>query len=188
MTLYKFLRNTHLLTGVFSCLFLLMYGVSSVQMAHNTWFNLKPGVADSEAALAPGMTNPREVARQLMDRGLVRGELAQVRGTGFRVIRPGTVYEVAYSPETGAAKIRSNVAGFMGMLNRIHHVAGLWHEYTLTNLWGAFVAITSVLLIVLAATGIYLWFAIHTERVTGFILLAASLGFSLTLMALIRTA
>jgi hypothetical protein len=188
MTLYKFLRNTHLLTGVFAFLFLMMYGVSSVQMAHNTWFNLKPAVAESQVALAAGMSNARDVARQLMDRGVVRGELAQVHGAAFRIIRPGTVYEVSYTPQTGEAKIRTNVAGLMGMVNRIHHVAGLQHEYMLTNVWGLFVAITSILLVILALTGIYLWFKIHTERLIGSILLTVSLGFSLTLVVLIRTA
>ena len=188
MTLYKFLRNTHLLTGVFAFLFLLVYGVSSVQMAHNTWFNLKPAITESQVALAAGVSNPRDVARQLMDRGAVSGELAQVQGANFRVIRPGTVYEVSYSPQSGEAKIRTNVAGLMGMLNRIHHVAGLWHEYTLTNLWGLLVAVTSILLVILALTGIYLWFKIHTERMIGSVLLAVSLGFSLTLVVLIRTA
>jgi hypothetical protein len=188
MTLYKFLRNTHLLIGLFSFLFLMMYGVSSVQMSHNTWFNLKPAVSDSRVALAPGIENPRDVARQLMNRGLVRGELAQVQNSRFRIIRPGTVHEVSYSSRTGEAKIRTNVAGVMGMLNRIHHVAGLWHEYTLTNVWAVFVAITSILLVILALTGIYLWFKMHSERVIGAILLAVSLGFSLTLMVLIRSA
>jgi hypothetical protein len=188
MTLYKFLRNTHLLIGLFSFLFLMMYGVSSVQMSHNSWFKMKPGVTESQVALTPGIADARDVARQLMDRGLVRGELAQVQASSFRILRPGTVHEVNYSPQTGEAKIRTSVAGLMGMLNRIHHVAGLWHEYTLTNVWAVFVAITSILLVTLALTGIYLWFKIHTERVIGAILLAVSLGFSLMLIVLIRTA
>ena len=188
MTLYKFLRNTHLLIGLFSFLFVMMYGVSSVQMSHNAWFNLKPAVTESQVTLATGITDPRDIARQLMDRGAVRGELTQIRDSTFRVIRPGAVHEVNYSPQTGVAMIRTSVAGFLGMLNRIHHVAGLWHEYTLINVWGLFVGIISILLIVLALTGIYLWFTIHTERVIGSILLIVSLGFSLTLIVLIRTA
>ena len=192
MTMYKWLRNTHLLLGLFSFLFLLMYGVSSVQMAHNTWFDLKPAVAESQTTLAAGLDNPRVIARQLMDRGEVRGELQQIRTNrpnySFRVVRPGTVHEVDYSAQTGAAKIRTSVAGLMGMLNRIHHVNGVWHEYTLTNVWGVFVGIISMMLVIMSLTGIYLWFKIHTERVIGVILLALSLGYSLTLIVLIRTA
>ena len=92
------------------------------------------------------------------------------------------------SADGRAVKIRTNVANFMGMMNRIHHVGGLWHDYTLTNVWGVFVGLISVMLIVLSLTGIYLWFKIHTERVIGVALLALSLSYSLTLIALIRTA
>jgi len=192
MTIYKFLRNTHLLLGLFSFLFLMMYGVSSVQMVHTTWFDLKPRVIESEATLARDVTNPRDAGRQLMDQGLVKGELQQIRNTGagynFRVVRPGTVYEVDYVAQTGATKIRTSVATFMGMLNRIHHVGGLWHEYTLTNVWAVFVGVISVMLILLSLTGIYLWFKIHTERLIGAVLLALSLGYSVTLIVLMRTA
>ena len=107
MTLYKFLRNTHLLIGLFSFLFVMMYGVSSVQMSHNAWFNLKPAVTESQVTLATGITDPRDIARQLMDRGAVRGELTQIRDSTFRVIRPGAVHEVNYSPQTGVATIRT---------------------------------------------------------------------------------
>jgi hypothetical protein len=190
--MYKLLRNTHLLTGVFAFLFLMMYGVSSVQMSHTAWFNLRPATSESEIAMDPGVASPRDLARRLMDRDAVRGELAQIQprpdGYSFRVIRPGTVHEVTYASATGAAKIRTNVAGFMGMLNRIHHVGGLWHEYTITNLWGLFTGLTAALLIVLALTGIYLWFKIHSERLIGSILLTVSLAFSLTLIFLIRGA
>ena len=190
--MYKWIRNTHLLIGLFACLFLLMYGVSSVQMAHNKWFSNRPAVTESEIALTTGVNEARSVARELMDRHGLKGELAQVRQTGqsfnFRIVRPGTVYEVAYTPETGTAKVKTNVANFMGMLNRIHHIGGLWHDFTLTNIWAIFVGLISVALIVLSLTGIYLWFKIHTERVIGVILLTLSLGYSLTLIVLIRTA
>jgi hypothetical protein len=190
--MYKWIRNTHLLIGLFAFLFLLMYGVSAVQMAHNRWFNNKPAVTESEIALTAGVTDARVVARELMDRHGLRGELAQVRkaayGLSFRIVRPGTVYEVAYSPETGNAKVKTNVANIMGMLNRIHHIGGLWHDFTLTNVWAVFVGLVSVALILLSLTGIYLWFKIHSERVIGIILLTLSLGYNLTLIVLIRMA
>src|SRR4051812_5114820 len=135
--MYKFIRNTHLLIGLFCFLFLLMYGVSAVQMAHNRWFDNRPVVSESEYKLDAGAADARAVARQLMDRHRLRGELAQVRKADgnliFRIQRPGTVYEVSYAPASGAAKVKTNVANFIFMLNRIHHVGGLWHEFTLTN-------------------------------------------------------
>src|SRR6266568_2294149 len=110
--MYKWIRNTHLLIGLFASLFLLMYGVSAVQMAHNKWFSNKPTVTESEVSLAAGINDARVVARELMDRHGLKGEVAQVRKAGqgfsFRIVRPGTVYEVAYAPETGVAKIKTN--------------------------------------------------------------------------------
>ena len=188
--MYRWLRNTHMFLGLFSLLFLLMYGVSSVQMAHGQWFNLRPAVRRSQMTVRG--ESARAVARQLMDTQGLRGELSQVRqtknGFNFRIVRPGTVYEVDYVQATGEAQIRTNEANFMGMLNRIHHIEGLWHEFSLLNTWGALVGMVSAALILMALTGIYLWFQLHEERVIGAILLSLSLGYSLTLMVLIRIA
>jgi hypothetical protein len=190
--MYKWLRNTHLLLGLFAFMFLLMYGMSSVQMAHNRWFDLRPAVSETTVTLAAGTDSPRAVARELMDRHGLRGDLNQVRqtatGATFRIARPGTVYEVQYTAANGEARVKTNTAGFMGMLNRIHHIGGLWHEYALINVWGALVGVVSASLVVIGITGVYLWFKIHTERVIGLVLLAVSLGYSVTLMVLIRTA
>ena len=71
-------------------------------------------MTESEIALTAGVNEARSVARELMDRHGLKGELAQVRQAGqsfnFRIVRPGTVYEVAYTPETGTAKVKTNVA------------------------------------------------------------------------------
>jgi hypothetical protein len=189
--MYKFLRNSHLILGAFSFLFVLMYGVSSVQMAHNTWFNNKPLVNESSEKIAP-MMDARKAARVLMDKYSWRGELGQVTTRRddlvFRVIRPGVVYEVTYAPVSGDTKIKTNVANWMGMLNRIHHIGGFWHEYSLINVWSVFVALISVSLILIALSGIYLWFKIHKERLIGGVLLAGGLIYGLGLMILLRIA
>src|ERR1041385_7217387 len=102
---------------------LLMYGVSSVQMSHNSWFNLKPAVTTTELSLAPNAADARAVARELMEQHGVRGEVTQARASAelmnVTITRPGTVYQVDYTPATGAAKVRDNHAGFMGMMNRL---------------------------------------------------------------------
>jgi hypothetical protein len=164
-----------------------MYGLSSVQMSHNRWFENRPAISERETPVRGA--SPRQVAAELMAQGL-RGELAQVSatpdGANFRIVRPGTVYEVAWAG--GTAKIKTNQANFMGMLNRIHHIGGLWHEFTLVNIWGFFVGAVSLALLILGPTGIYLWFKIHQERLIGAILLALGLGWGLTLLVLIRAA
>jgi len=104
----------------------------------------------------------------------------------IRIVRPGTVYDVQYSAGTGKATVKENIAGFMGLLNRVHHIGGLWHDYALTNAWAIFVALVSAGLVVISATGLYLWFKLRPERRVGAVLLSASLLVSLTLMVLLR--
>lgn len=190
--MYRLLRNTHLLLGLSCCLFLLMYGVSSVQMSHNTWFNLRPAVSTTEYTLAPGITDARAIANELISAHGLRGEVTQVRpgptALSLTITRPGTVYQVEYTPAAGVAKVRDNHAGFMGMLNRLHHVNGVRHDYWLINIWGALVGIVSLALLTLGGTGIYLWFKIHRERIIGSILLAGGLGYGMTLLILLRRA
>ena len=191
MTTHRALRNTHLLLGLFCCLWLLMYGVSSLQMAHNRWFVLRPEVTIAHLPLPPGADGARAVARELMDAHIVRGEVTQVRTVdttlAFTVVRPGTVYQVEYAPATGGTIVRESRAGFMGMLNRLHHVGGVAHGYWLINAWGVFTGIVSASLVGIGLTGIYWWFQMHRERKIGGVLLAVSLTWSVTLMIALRS-
>ena len=189
--MYLWMRNTHLWLGTLGSLFLLVYGVSAVQMGHNRWFRPAPTVSEREVTLpAEAMASPRAAARALMDGHGLRGEIAQVvdgaASVSFRIVRPGTVAEVKVDRASRKARVRTSVAPFMGMLNRIHHVAGVHHEYALLNLWGVLVAVVSLSLILIGATGIYLWFKLHAERRTGAVLLALSLGYSVPLVVWLR--
>lgn len=190
--LYRVFRNTHLLFGVFCCLFLLMYGISAVQMAHNKWFDLRPDVTTLQVTLPAKQADARVVARELMDGSGLRGDLSGIHAAPqnltFNIVRPGTVDQVTYSLPTGETTVRENRAGVMGMMNRLHHAAGFAGAYWWDSAWGIFIAIVSVGLFVIGLTGVYLWFKIHTERLIGVILLVLSLGYSLTLLVLIRAA
>jgi hypothetical protein len=188
---YHYIRNTHLLLALFCGFFLLMYGVSSIQMAHNKWFQSKGLATTTKAQLPPSLTDSRAVGRQLMNRFGFRGELVQVRpgpkNLRFMIARPGVIYQVNYAIATGDTQMTDNQSTFMFMMNRIHHLAGLDHDYWLTNAWGVFVGIVSVSLIVIGLTGLYLWFKMHRERAIGAVLLVLSFGYSLTLLAIVRT-
>ena len=188
--MYRWLREIHLALGVFSFGFLVLYGVSAVQMAH---FNVPVRASEARVALSGAAGgDARAVARELMERGLVRGVLREVEAgeasLRFRLERLGTVHSVTYFHDRGEALVHTRDSGLLGVLNRLHHTAGFWHESPALKAWGVFVAITSAALILLAATGIYLWSRLRNERRVGAFLLAAGLMYSLTLVWLIRTA
>jgi hypothetical protein len=119
--LYPILRDVHLTTGLFSMLFVLMYGWSSVQFAHPTWAETKPVSVEWQTQLAPGLA-PRDAAQALRTGLKLEGDLAQIRQangvTQFRLVKPGVVQEVRYDVATGSAQMKTNRWGFAGMMNR----------------------------------------------------------------------
>jgi hypothetical protein len=191
--MYKNIRTLHLLLASVSLPFLLMYGISAVQMAHGTWFDMKPAVSETQVQLQPGLADGRAVAREVTSAApRVRGELTNVRAGSaevtLRLVLPGIVHDVRYQNASGETSVKTSVAGTMGMLNRLHHAAGLWHEPITLRLWGVVVAIVSAALLLLGATGIYMWFARRSERVLGAVLLAVNLVVVIVLLGVMRSA
>jgi len=191
LTMYKIVRNIHLLLASFSLPFLIMYGVSAVQMSHSTWFQMKPAVHERELPITAGLTDARAIAREIMDRDrAVKGEVSNVQpndgGVVLRIVLPGTVREVRYERASGVARVKTSVAGVMGMLNRLHHWAGFWHEPVSMKVWAFTVAIASAALVLLGASGIYMWFTRRSERRIGIALLGINLVFAITVLTLLR--
>ena len=189
--MYRTFRTIHLLLASFSLPFLLMYAVSAVQMTHSEWFDLKPTIHEDTLPLAPGLDGARMVARDVMERrSSVRGELSAIQtsptGSTFRIVVPGTVHEIKYVRATGTTTIKTSIAGVMGMLNRLHHAAGFWHEPLDLKMWAVLVFIVSVALLLLGATGLCMWFVRRTERRAGAVLLAVNLLFVVILLVTMR--
>jgi hypothetical protein len=184
--MYQKLRNVHLSTGLFCLAFLLMYGASAVQMAHRRWWPVRERVTEWSVRLPAGLADARVASRGLA----IRGELTAVRTSGgalyFRIVRPGTVNQVEYSAATGEAKVRTADSGFTGLLNRLHQAQGVWHEYPPLNRWSAVSGLVSLGLLLLGATGLYLWFRNHSERWIGAALLGAGGGLAAVLIVWMR--
>ena len=188
--MYRTLRNIHLFTGLACCLFLLMYALSAVQMSHNAWFDMKPTVSEGRLPVdASAAANPRALATYLMGKHGLRGEITRADGGDefqIQITRPGTVVEGRYVPGKSEAQIKTSRARFMGLMNRMHHVNGLWHDDALLNLWGGFVGLISLALLVLGCTGVYMWFKIYDERLIGGLILFTGLAVGLGLLTAMR--
>jgi hypothetical protein len=186
---YKTLRTLHLLCGTLSLPFLVMYGISAVQMAHSTWFAMRPAVQERQVTVPAGL-DARALARHLMNAENLLGQLGEVSGTPagltLRIAVPGTVHEVSYDRAANSARIRTSVAGTLGMMNRLHHAAGLYPEHLPLKIWGAAVGLVSAALIGLGATGLWMWWLRRQDRAVGLVLLVANLLFSVALLIAMR--
>ncbi len=190
--MYPTIRTVHRLLASLCLPFLLMYGVSAVQMSHGAWFTLTPAVRESVLSLPPDLADARAVARAATARANdVRGELTSVvigDEMTLRLVLPGTVHELRYRRQTGETRVKTSVSGAMGMLNRLHHAAGLWHEARSMRLWGVAVAVVSVALLLLGASGIWMWFVRRSERRLGIVLLAMNVAIAVGLLVAMRLA
>jgi len=191
--MYRLLRNIHLALGTFFCLFVLLYGVSSIPFAHRSWAPLKPRVEKTSAPVDPAAAgDPRALARQIIERPEYRGMLRDIRNSPdsyfFRIVRFGVGHEVRYRPGAAEAQVTTRTMNWMGTLVRMHVIAGVDQGSWLYDLWGWFVVLTSAALFLLGATGIYLWYKMLSERRAGLVLISVGILFSLTLLAWIWAA
>jgi hypothetical protein len=191
--MYRWLRNTHLILGLFGCLYILVFGISSVKFSHRAWFPTVTVTKFSNVTIPDeAASSARAVARELMDKHGMSGDLVGGKetptGFTFQLVQSGLRYVVDYTKSTHQARVATSRPDFMSMLVNLHEVHGLWHENMVRQALAIFAGIVSLSLVILSLTGIYLWFKIHPERTIGAILLALSLGYSLTVMVLLGIA
>ena len=71
---------------------------------------------------------------------------------------------------------------------QLHVNHGFWHDFLPANAWALLSFLGSAGLFLIGASGIYLWFCHHEERVIGSILLVVGLVYGITSLVLSRMA
>src|SRR5262249_26770575 len=82
----------------------------------------------------------------------------------FRILRPGKVWQTSYQPSTGMTRVRLTNTGTLGAFNRIHQMRGAWHNWIAYDLWASLLALVGFGILILGATGLYLWLRTHRDR------------------------
>jgi len=189
--MYRLMRNIHLGLGLGSFMMAAVFAVSSLVIIYKPL--LPDALSESESTVQisaePGAT-PRELAAVLMREHDLAGDLRLVEEDGasvnLRIFRPGEEVRATVNRETGQTKLERKNWSFTEMIIQLHVNHGFWHDFLPSNLWSALSLFASVALLLLGATGLYLWFALHKERVVGGLLLAFALAWGLTTMILTR--
>jgi hypothetical protein len=191
--MFRLMRNVHLILGLLFFFYALLFAVSSLVIIYRPW--LKPTRSEQEQTVrvaADRAQTPRDLALELMQNQGLKGDLRDIKQEGetvrFVIARPGTSSDVKYAASTGEAKIKTRREGFLETLVHLHTNHGFWHGFMPANAWSLLSLLGSVGLFLLGATGIYLWFCHHEERVIGFVILGLGLIYSLTALVLSRTA
>ena len=188
--MFRLMRNLHLGLGLIFVLMALIFAVSSLVFMYRPLFGITTRVSETSIQLSPeAAASPRAAARELMTRHGLKGDLREIREQSvvrFRIVRAGEEAEVQYTPAIGAAKIKVRKHGAFDTMVQLHINHGLWHDYAPMNFWAAISLFTSVGLLLLGGTGIYLWLAHHNERRIGGILLGFGLVYGVVTLVLTR--
>jgi hypothetical protein len=189
--MFQLMRNIHLGIALTVIVMAMIFAASSIFFIYKPW--LPDRVAETERTVpvaAEVAGTPREIALELIRNHGLQGEVLGIAETDdghtFRMFRPGTEHSVEYSRATGEAKIKSKQWQLGQTLMQLHTTHGFWHESRTATLWSAFSLLTSLGLLLLGASGIYLWFVNRTERLVGGILLTVGLSYGLITLILTR--
>ena len=191
--MFRVMRNVHLILGLLFFFYAVLFAGSSLVIIYRPW--LKPIHSEQEQTVGVATDraqSPRDLALELIQNHGLKGDLRDIKQDGdavrFVIARPGMRSEVRYSAAAGEAKVRTRREGFLETLVQLHTNHGFWHEFMPANGWSLLSLLGSVGLFLLGATGIYLWFCHHEERVVGLVILAVGLVYSITTLVLSRIA
>ena len=191
--MYQLMRNIHLWLGLAFVIMALVFAVSSLTIIYRPWLPDGVDIAERTVQLqAASNATPREIALELMrDHDLI-GELRPPSESDgvvkLQIVRPGDAAEVEYNRETGEAAIKTRHWNFLETLVQLHVNHGFWHDFMPSQLWAILSFTSSAGLLLLGASGIYLWFKNNNERLIGGIILLVSSVYGLTTLILTRMA
>ncbi len=192
--MFQLMRNTHLVLGMLFVAMGLVFALSSMVIIYRPWMPKDEAEAIERTVVVPpeAAASPRSLARELMRSQDLKGTLGQIEEDAdtvkIRIFRPGTEVRVEYNRASGEALLKTRRWGTLEMLVQLHVNHGFWHDFAPASAWAAFSLLTSIGMLLLGVSGVYLWFMHHEERLIGGALLGVGFGYAIVALTLIRLA
>ncbi len=184
----KWNTKLHIYVGLFSLLFLWLFGVSGVVINHPLWFGSQPTRSELEQPVElPSGTDDQATAEALLGQLGIDGEIIFMIPKPdhllFRVNRPNRRIVVDVDRLSRTAVVRTAVPNASGVLLSLHTATGvrsIWNEpvpkrdWVMTRIWSLAMDGICVGLIFLVCSSLYMWIELRRKRLLG--LLALGLG------------
>lgn len=181
MTFLHFVRRCHLYLGLFLLPWLVMFGVSSIPLNHNSnpappkWEKISE--IPFEAAVPPPNQNLRALGRQMMTAAGVDGGFFVNRANPkqINVNHPNFLHPIRifYHPDQQRLVVERRELALRPFISGLHTRGGYELEGMWDNVWAVFVDILSVGLIVWIASGLLMWWNVPVVRRWGWLALAS---------------
>ncbi len=185
-------RDAHLYLGLFISRWILLFALSVILLNHN-WVPGKPSgkVLRSTAMVEvpPGFDQKEgmervQLATRMLDQLGLSGEIGYISRRKqdqhfvIPLSKPGWQATVDLNSDTGSAEIEEQYTGTADALNYLHkspgpHNANIRGNWLWTRVWKSSVDALVYLLLLVSASGIYLWVTLKAERKAGLVLLAS---------------
>jgi hypothetical protein len=189
--MFRLMRNIHLGIALMIIVMAVIFAASTIFFMYRSWF--PDQVTETERTItapASAAGAPRDLAMELMRNHGLKGEVLGIADTDdgytFRIYRPGTEHSVEYSRTTGIVTIKDKRWQLGQTLMQLHTMHGFFRQTGTATLWSAFSLLTSLGMLALGASGIYLWFVNRAERLAGGIILTLGLSYGLITLILTR--
>lgn len=184
----RLLRRSHLYLALFLTPWILMYTASTFVMNHAHWFRdggsseqpRKPPAYTLERELIyPGElpSAPQDIAKQLLATLDLDGAHSIARPVSndrlvIHRLHATAPRRVTYTAADNRVTVERMVFEPVRFLEQLHRRRGYQHNYVLDDLWAASVDLTIAALLLLSATGIWMWWELRSTRRLGALALA----------------
>ena len=184
-------RRIHNYVGLYFLLFIGLFAVSGLLLNHSDWtfaefWPQREEQSRAQVVRRPAATGDLAIARDLMRQLQIVGEVNETgrsRETGafeFQVARPGQSFKVEADLQAGRAKVTETRLNGWGVFHTLHTFSGVkigeperQRDWLLTKVWSFAIDALAIGLIVLVATGVYLWLRLRRKRWAGILAVGA---------------
>lgn len=184
-TLYVWVRDLHLILGLFASPFLLVFAASTLLLNHGWTTEVRAagggeGEESGRHVVIPADASRVDQAKAIMRQLGVSGEIRNIfRRKGrleIPVMKPGLSLTIRVDLETSVATVERRESGFLDRLVYLHrspgpHNAAIRGNWIFTRIWTWLIDGVVCTVIFASASGIYMWTVLKGERKVGLTLM-----------------
>jgi hypothetical protein len=186
-------RKLHNYLGLYFLLFLWLFAGSGLVLNHSKWsvaqfWKARHETTTERTIRLPASGGDAPVAADLMRQLGIVGEVNEITRDDagrfdFQVVRPGRVWRVEARLDSARARVTTIALNAWGVLDAMHKFTGVsiddrsrTRDWAVTRLWSLAMDALSLGLVILVASGLYLWYRLPEKRRAGFVALALGLA------------
>jgi hypothetical protein len=188
--LHRWSRKVHYYLGLYLLLFTWFFAVSGLVLNHAKWriasfWERRQEATVERAIVVPHARGDVAIAHDVMRQLAIVGEIGETRrsaggaGFEFQVVRPGRVWKVEARLDSALAHVTEIRLDAWGVMDALHKFTGVridspaaTRDWWLTRLWSLAMDAVGMGLVVLVASGVYLWWRLAEKRAGGAVALA----------------